>query len=133
MQPNIAYSTKSIKVDTPDGVMFVHIVENEYGTPIQLLINIGKCGTNLAAWADSMARLASALLPVSGISGIIDMLSGITSSKLIRLGNGEFIRSGPEGLASALLKYTLIMQRERNQKSKRIGGPSIEPRIRLEK
>lgn len=125
LEPDIAYRTVSVQVGTPDGVMFVHVVENEKGFPIQVLINIGKSGSNLAAWADAIARLVTRLLPHIGITGVIEEVSGITSSQLRQRENGEVTRSGPEGLAIALLKYSAEWYRV-NQPRSRSGGPSIE-------
>lgn len=99
-----ALATFSYRVETPDGTMFIHIVEDERGLPQQVIINIGKAGTNLSAWADAAARLTSRLLP--NIHGAIEELTGITTSRFRRLPKGELIRSGPEGIAYALLKYS---------------------------
>lgn len=98
-----ALPTYSYRVETPDGTMFIHIVENERGLPCQVHINIGKAGTNLSAWADAAARLVSRLLP--NVHGAIEELTGITTSRFRRMPKGEVIRSGPEGIAYALLKY----------------------------
>lgn len=95
----------SIRVDTPDGKMFVHVMEDYKGLPALIVINIGKCGTALAAWAEATSRLASRCLPSIGLHGIIEEISGITSTGMKRLARGEVIRSGPEGLAYALLRY----------------------------
>ena len=118
------FPTYSYKVSTPDGTMFVHIME-EHDQPIMVLINIGKSGTNLAAWADATARLVSRLLPNAGIYGVIEELSGITSQGLSRLTKGESIRSGPEGVGYCLLKYRQE-KFNRDKPKRRSGGASTE-------
>ncbi|HEX9430864.1 MAG TPA: hypothetical protein VF944_10850 [Candidatus Bathyarchaeia archaeon] len=118
------FPTFSIKVDTPDGRMFVHILEND-GLPVQVLINIGKSGTNLSAWADAVSRMVSQMLKYTSIYVIIEELSGITSSRFIRLAQGEVIRSGPEGVAYALVKYRNRKYKDNRPKDKP-GRASIE-------
>jgi hypothetical protein len=103
MEQEKAYKSFSVRVVTPDGTMFVHITEDEQGVPQWVSINIGKAGTNLSAWADACARLVSRLLPNVHIA--IEELTGITSSRFRQMATGEMIRSGPEGIAYALLKY----------------------------
>lgn len=92
----------TIRQDSPDGRLFVHVVEKD-GRPVEVRINIGKAGTNMAAWADAMGRLITRLLPVIGIHGVIEELSGITSQGIRLLEKGSVCRSGPEGIAIALL------------------------------
>lgn len=118
------FPTYSYAVETPDGKMFVHILE-ENDLPVMVLINIGKSGTNLAAWADATARLVSRLLPNTGIYGVIEELSGITSQGIRRLAKGETIRSGPEGVSYCLLKYRQEKY-TRDKPKRRSGGASTE-------
>lgn len=102
-----SFPTYSYKVDTPDGMMFVQILEDDQRRPFQILIMIGKAGSSLNAWSDAVARLVSRLLPAAGVHGAIEELSNITSDRpMRRLARGETIHSAPEGIAYALLKYT---------------------------
>lgn len=126
LMPDIPYRTKSIKVETPDGTMFVDIVENERGNPIKFIIHIGKTGTSLAAWANAVAELASRLVQKEGIHVVLEEVSGITSSN-VRARNGDLVRSGPEGFALALLKYTQLWFKE-NEPQQRSGRSSIGKR-----
>lgn len=127
LAPDIAYVTRSIKVVTPDGTLFLHVVENEAGFPIQILMNIGKSGSALAAWADAVARLSSQLLPRIGVQGVLEEVSGITTAQISLYANGEVCRSGPEGIAIALHKYLQEWHRERKPKP-RPGGPRLHNR-----
>lgn len=100
-----ALNTSSIKVKTPDGTLFVHIVE-ERGQPTEILLNIGKSGYSLSAWANALARVASlALRKGATLSELTQEVSNITSERKTRHQNGITVRSGPEGLATALLLY----------------------------
>lgn len=98
------FDSWSWKVETPDGTMYVHILE-QHEMPVGFIVQIGKVGTNVFAWAEAMARMATRALPDIGVHGVIEELSGITTSGLRRLARGEIIRSGPEGFAYALLRY----------------------------
>ncbi len=101
----------TVKVMTPDGVMFVTIVEEEDVIsgdtgPVQILITIGKTGSAIAAWANMAALLTSALLETDlSISDIIMRISNILSDKTTEHKTGIDIRSGPEGLQYALTRH----------------------------
>lgn len=123
MMDGQALPSYSVKVETPDGVMFVHIVEQD-GMPHQVLINIGKAGTNVNAWGDASARLVSRMLEKLGVYGAIEELSGITTASVKHMANGESCRSGPEGIAIALLKYRSMKFRE-NKLEDRDGRASV--------
>lgn len=119
--PRPAYS---MEVDTPDGKMWVHVAEED-GQPVQVLINIGKAGTNLAAWAYITARMITRSLEGEvGIHKIIEEFSGTTSGRIAYLERGMVCRSGPEGVAIALIRYTQEKYRESKPKGK-AGGASI--------
>ena len=116
------YKSFSVRVETPDGTMFVHILEDENEIPQKVIINIGKAGTNLTAWADAAARLVSRLLP--NVHGVIEELTGLTTARYSRLPKGEIIHSGPEGIAYALLKYRGERYKD-NKPKRRSGAASI--------
>ena len=99
--------SSTIKVHTPDGTLFVSVVESddESHAPRQVILHIGKSGHSLQAWADALARVVSLALR-SGLTlqSVITEVSNI-STEHRALSNGVSIRSGPEGLAHALLLY----------------------------
>ena len=43
-------NSATVKVQTPDGTMYLIIMENEHGMPSRVDIQIGKSGTNIRAW-----------------------------------------------------------------------------------
>ena len=94
----------TIEVTTPDGTMFVLIIETK-GTPCEVLIEIGKTGQAVRAWADAMGRVISLGLQSGlGIEAIIEEISNVTTDRLTK-SRGQNIRSGPEGVAYALIRY----------------------------
>jgi len=101
----------TVKVMTPDGVMFVTIVEEDNpisneAEPAQILITIGKTGSAIAAWANMAALLISTLLREGvSISDVIMTISNILSDQTSVQKTGIDIRSGPEGLQYALTRY----------------------------
>ena len=99
-------NTISIRVPTPDGTAFVHVIEGENGKPVHIIVNIGKAGVSVAAWAEAVARLCTMLLNKGvSLNELIDELSAITSEKVKIMSDNSRIRSGPEGIAVALIKY----------------------------
>ena len=100
------FSGLTIQVKSPDGTMFVTINEDENGKPIAIWISIGKAGASVAAWAVSMARILTLALDKGAtISELCVELSGQTTDKVRITGDGEYVRSGPEGVFVALMKY----------------------------
>ena len=94
----------TIKVPTPDGTMYVCISDYE-GRPWRVDITIGKAGSALMAWAHSLARLCTmALQGSASLDDLINELAGVTSDKLTMNQRTE-VRSGPEGVAIAFLRY----------------------------
>lgn len=108
------YQSVAIEVPTPDGLMFVIIMEDDFHNPKELQIHIGKAGSNIAAWADTTARLAT-LAFSNGVtlSKIVEQISGITSDRVRFIAKGAPIRSGPEGIALALMKYAQAKFKEK--------------------
>lgn len=103
-EPDILPST-SIKVVTPEGVMFVHIIEHPPSMPYKIDITIGKAGSAIQAWASAFARISSVCLR-NGIplSALVEEISGLNSDR-VTLSNGRNVRSGPDGIAQAILIY----------------------------
>jgi hypothetical protein len=121
--PQTRYPMISWRVETPDGVMFVNVLEND-GKPVGILVNLGKAGTAVSAWVQALASLATLSLERgAGINEIIQELSGLTGEKYKSQPNGVKIRSGPEGLAFALMQYRNHKYQEHKQKME--GKPKL--------
>lgn len=104
--PNVseAILTYSARVETPDGTMFVHIMEED-NRPVEVKINIGKTGTAVRAWSDCVAELISlGMQKGANIYEILAAVCGISGDKLA-YSSGIPVTSGPDGVAQAILIY----------------------------
>lgn len=100
------FRSVNVRVPTPDGTMYVTIMENENRRPFQILINIGKAGTSVSAWADALSRIVSKLFETGvGVNEIIEEFSLMGTDKVARMDDGSQVHSGPEGVAVALMRY----------------------------
>lgn len=110
----VSRESYTVRVMTPDGIMFVTIVEdanNGRPKPAEILITIGKTGSAITAWANAAAILTSLLLR-NGVSvaDISMQISNILSDSRTSTKSGIEIRSGPEGLQYALTRYNANRQ-----------------------
>jgi len=117
LENGIAQTSLTYKIATPNGVMFVTIVESidyrKRPVPINVLITIGKSGSAIMAWATMTADLISLLFKMkSDLEDIIVAISMNLSDRSILQKPGVFIRSEPEGIKYALLRY----QEDRNRR-----------------
>lgn len=121
------YPNVTIAVPTPAASLFIEITEDEFGKPIRILINAGKCGTEMAAQASALSELATLILDKEdGFIELLTHLSGITTSSVKTDGNGIKVRSVPEGLYLALVKYKQLKHKEL---ADTIGVPESKPTI----
>ncbi len=99
----------TMKVETPDGNMFISVCEDGAGSPIRIEITIGKAGTALMAWANAVSRLSTlALNRGVSLTEILCEVSGISSERqATRLLGRTSVKSGPDGLAKALMMYLM--------------------------
>jgi ribonucleoside-diphosphate reductase alpha chain len=92
----------SIRKETPLGIMFVHITEDDKGQPFEVFINLGKAGGSAMADAEAVGRLISLALR-SGIPlpEIHRQLRGISSDRAVGLGPNKVL-SVPDAIGLAL-------------------------------
>ncbi len=102
----------TVRVETPDGTMFVTIAENvKDNKPILVHIHIGKVGLAVSAWADALSRsITLALKNNISLFKVLEEVSNITTDSLRVLSKGMICRSGPEGVAIAIMKYHRMKQ-----------------------
>ncbi len=100
-RPDILRSM-AIRKETPLGVMFVHITEDDKGQPFEVFINLGKAGGSAMADAEAMGRMISLALR-SGISlpQVHRQLRGISSDRAVGLGPNKVL-SVPDAIGLAL-------------------------------
>jgi ribonucleoside-diphosphate reductase alpha chain len=100
-----------MRVKSPFGTIFVTLNETAGGVPFELFLNIGKCGSDIAADAEAIGRLCTLLLRMPSqvpkrerIADIIKHLERIGGSKDVDAGKRR-IRSVPDAVAFALSIY----------------------------
>lgn len=125
--PVKAWPAYSFKIKTPEGTIYVHIAEDENEKPVRVLINVGKAGSVLAAWGDSLAVLVTELiLQHNGVYRAIELLAGMSHDRARLLGSeGIHCASGPDGVARALLAYREQKYKEHKPRG-RSGGAQRE-------
>lgn len=103
-RPDVMRGT-TIRKETPLGVMFVNITEDEKGQPFELFLNLGKAGGSAMADAEAIGRLVSLALR-SGIPlmEIHRQLRGISSDRAVGLGPNKVL-SMPDAVGLALEKW----------------------------
>jgi ribonucleoside-diphosphate reductase alpha chain len=95
----------SIRKETPLGVMFVHITEDDRGQPFEVFVTLGKAGGSAMADAEAVGRLISLALR-SGIPlpEIHRQLRGISSDRAVGLGPNKVL-SMPDAIGLALEEW----------------------------
>ncbi|MBM4194438.1 MAG: vitamin B12-dependent ribonucleotide reductase [Gemmatimonadetes bacterium] len=108
-RPDVLRST-SIKKETPLGVMFVHVSEDDKGQPFEVFINLGKAGGSAMADAEAMGRMISLALR-SGIPlpQVHRQLRGISSDRAVGLGPNK-VMSVPDAIGLALEEWMRAKQ-----------------------
>ncbi len=103
-RPDVLRGT-TIRKDTPLGVMFVNITEDEKGQPFELFLNLGKAGGSAMADAEAIGRLVSLALR-SGIPlmEVHRQLRGISSDRAVGLGPNKVL-SMPDAVGMALEQW----------------------------
>ncbi|MFI5311330.1 MAG: vitamin B12-dependent ribonucleotide reductase [Gemmatimonadales bacterium] len=100
----------SIRKETPLGVMFVHITEDDKGQPFEVFINLGKAGGSAMADAEAVGRLISlALRSGIPIPEIHRQLRGISSDRAVGLGPNKVL-SVPDAIGLALEDWMRMKQ-----------------------
>ncbi|KKN03204.1 hypothetical protein LCGC14_1109980 [marine sediment metagenome] len=122
LESGIAQKSLTYKIKTPNGIMFVTIVESidyrKRPVPINILITIGKSGSAIMAWATMTADLISLMfIKKIDLTEIIAEISMNLSDRSVMQKPGVQIRSEPEGIKYALLRY----QEDRNRRLELMG------------
>jgi ribonucleoside-diphosphate reductase alpha chain len=108
-RPDVLRGT-TIRKETPLGVMFVNITEDDKGQPFEVFINLGKAGGSAMADAEAMGRLISLALR-SGIPlmEVHRQLRGISSDRAVGLGPNKVL-SVPDAVGLALEEWWRVKQ-----------------------
>ncbi len=96
------------RLNTPVGTAFVTINEDGIGEPLEVFVNVGKAGSDVAAMAEALGRTISTALKFRGdVSAknkareIAEQLSGIGGRRTIGFGPTK-IKSLPDAVAAAI-------------------------------
>ena len=99
-------SGATYKVQTPQGKAFITVNKDQNGNPVEMFLNVGKAGTDVAALSEALGRLISGWLMVSGnpkhtAKDIVEQLAGIGGAKSVGFGKNK-ITSLPDAAAKIL-------------------------------
>jgi len=95
----------TIRKETPLGVMFVNITEDEKGQPFEVFVNLGKAGGSAMADTEAMGRLISlALRSGIPITEVHRQLRGISSDRAVGLGPNKVL-SVPDAIGIAIEEW----------------------------
>lgn len=96
------------RMNTPMGTAFITINEDANGDPLEIFINVGKAGSDVAAMAEALGRTISTTLKFRGATSakdkareIAEQLSGIGGRRSVGFGPTK-IRSLPDAVAGAI-------------------------------
>ena len=99
------------KLQTPVGNAFITINQDESGDPLEIFINVGKAGSDVAAMAEALGRTISTALRFRGSLSAKDrayeiakQLSGIGGRRSVGFGPNK-IRSLPDAISAALSSH----------------------------
>lgn len=105
------------QVNAPEGKINVTINSDEHG-PLEVFVNVGKAGSDIAALAEALGRLISlnlrVLSPLSQVDRakeIAEQLRGIGGSRSVGFG-AQQVRSMPDAVARALELHMSSLERE---------------------
>jgi ribonucleoside-diphosphate reductase alpha chain len=99
-------SGSTYKVQTPQGKAFITINKDAEDRPIEVFVNVGKAGTDVAALSEALGRLMSGWLmisrdPLKTAKEIVSQLVGIGGAKSVGFGKNR-IGSIPDAVAKVL-------------------------------
>jgi len=105
------------QVNAPEGKINVTINSDEHG-PLEVFVNVGKAGSDIAALAEALGRLISlnlrVLSPLSQVDRakeIAEQLRGIGGSRSVGFG-AQQVRSMPDAVARALELHMASLEKQ---------------------
>jgi ribonucleotide reductase alpha subunit/intein/homing endonuclease len=118
------------QINAPEGKINVTINSDEQG-PLEVFVNVGKAGSDIAALAEALGRLISLnlriLSPLSQTDRaqeIADQLRGIGGSRSVGFGSQQ-IRSLPDAVARALELHMESLQAAKEGEQKADPAPQV--------
>jgi ribonucleoside-diphosphate reductase alpha chain len=102
------FDSVNFYIESPSGTVNVIVAEDSPGKINQVFILIGKTGTEMRAMTDALARMITFAVRSNELSDVLAELSSITSDKVIRTTKGVDVRSVPEAIYIALMRYNAM-------------------------
>ena len=100
------------KTKTPVGTAYITVNHDEENNPLEVFLNIGKAGSDIAAMAEALGRLISLCLRISSavsskakMTEITGELNGIGGSRSLGFGQAKVL-SLPDAIARVLAEHT---------------------------
>lgn len=104
-RPRALYG-RTLSMHTGDGHVYITFNQDEDGAPFEVFANVGKAGTDAAAYTEAVGRLVSLHFRRGGtVEEVIGQLRGITGSQPI-WDDGRKVLSVPDAIAIALAEIT---------------------------
>jgi ribonucleoside-diphosphate reductase alpha chain len=104
------------QIETPLGTAYVTVNHDETGEPIEVFVNQGKAGSDIAPLSEAIGKLSTILLrvpssmpPRARLQEIISKLRGIGGATTIGLGPDR-TRSLPDALARVLEQHLAALE-----------------------
>lgn len=99
------FDSITFHIDSPDGTVNVIFVEESPGKLHNVIVLVGKSGSGTRALVDALARMITFALQSHDLTDVINELSSITSDKARLTTGGVTVRSIPEAIYLAMLRY----------------------------
>jgi ribonucleoside-diphosphate reductase alpha chain len=99
------YESVNFNISSPSGDVTIVINEDSPGKIHNIFIFVGKTGTEMRAMTEALARMITFAVQNNDLSDVVAELSSITSDKVIRNTGGVDVRSVPEAVYIALVRY----------------------------
>ena len=121
------FESEVIRAKTPDGTLYLMVMQNKDKSIAGFNIAIGKAGAPLAAWTFAVTALMNlAVQKGATIEDLLETLSNITSDRVARSAT-SVCRSGPEGVWQALVKYRQRPSVDHESAQQVTRGASVAP------
>jgi ribonucleoside-diphosphate reductase alpha chain len=108
---NVVLKGFTYKTETPTGDAYITINNDENDNPLEIFVNVGKPGYDIAGLADALGRMFSLVLrledsatPRDRVRHLVSQLNGIGGSKSIGFGPNR-VRSLPDAIAKVLADH----------------------------
>jgi ribonucleoside-diphosphate reductase alpha chain len=111
------------QIETPLGTAYITVNHDEYGEPLEVFVNQGKAGSDIAPLSEAIGKLSSLILRIPSpmparerIQGMIDRMRGIGGATTTGLGPDR-TRSLPDAMARVLEEHLAALA----------AGPEVAP------